>query len=182
MRRILIPVVIVILIFLSGCINSYTQDKKINYIKPINYIFLTLQNISYDEIVSINYTETKDKLESIGYIVRVDNSTYFDFTFTVEKYNKTVNNSVDYYTIISLGAWRETNETKKGRIIGNYDPTELKPEHEENLTLAKEFYIEKINEFAKICNITLPLPWENASWSVNYQELYRPSITKPYLD
>jgi hypothetical protein len=148
-------------LFAFCLINSYSHSGwyKVRD-TPVNFIGVVI-NINYSEVIAINFTQASKTLNPLN------------FTFT----NHTISGSenIQYEAIDKIHGFPPShslrvlicaNLTSRSAYVGVLNDAVVLPESE--LKVEKEYMIERTNQVAKACNITLD--WNNAVWNLSYQD------------
>ena len=149
----LTPIIILFIIF-SGCISP-TQNGQKREIGSIN----TGDSLSIprQQVISINYTQSKFILESKNYTFK-NNSEGDIYVFIA---SKQLENKIRPKLVITI--FSSLEETG---IEGSYDSENPIPHSE--LEEKKEYVKEKIIEVAEICDLTVDI--DQIEWVINYAD------------
>ncbi len=153
--------IVIVLVMASGCIRLFDSEST-----PLKiYSVCASVSLNYTEVASVNYTKAENDLEALGYNITTHLSSDIHDYFIGNSYNPRVFPHVGF----SVSARTLDNGTKSAEFSIGYHPlfNESCPDAT-NVELAKQHTIEKANEIAQICNLTLN--WDNAKWTVNYAD------------
>lgn len=145
----ILAISLIVLVFISGCLETKTLEKRIGEIS-------CRLHTSREAILQINYSKIETEIEILGYTCT--NGTgggIIDYSFS-----KMENNSGYPALVISI-----FSSTTNSSVSGYYNPVDPFPESE--LGEKKQYFMDRVNEIAQICNLTID--WGNAQWGMSYQ-------------
>lgn len=149
----ILAISLIVLIFTSGCITTNSNVER-----RIGEIY-TGESLSLprEDVLRINYSEIESQIQQLGYTsINDSEGDVIGYIFT-----KMINNT--HYPCLWIGIF---SSLSKSFISAIYNPEGTFPESK--LDEKKQYLMDRVNEIAQICNLTID--WSNVQWSISYQD------------